>query len=466
MSAQELTRKIADFAVRLDYESLPREVIQKARACLLDYFGYALYGSRARPIEILFQTLADGGDCTIIGRAQTTGGLSAAFINGAMGHVAELDDTHRQSMAHIGDSIIPAALAAAELTDRDGRALLAAMVVGYDLAARAGESVMPSHYYRGWHPSATVNTLGAAAAAGNILGLTTVQMQHAVGIAGTQMCGNFAHIPERGMAKDLNPGRAAFSGLLAAFLAKAGFTASTDYLENRHGLAMYGDAVQPASFLEGLGEHFKILEVSHKVYTACRHIHSAIDAGLEIASRLRPSPENVESIEIESWSHIKFCDDPTPWKDTWYGPRFSAQFNLAVALLYGEGGVDALFEPQTSLRMLEDSQVKGLVEKTKIVVDHAMDRDFPALWPARVSVLLKDGRRMSVRKDVARGEPEVPVSYDYIVQKFRRLSGLVGVPGEVQGALLEATGKMQHLKVREIGNLLRWQPEVVVQSHG
>jgi len=460
---EKITRRVADFVVGLTFDDLPQQVVEKARACLLDYFGYAVYGSTARPIDILFRVLAEPGDCTVIGRARTTSGLSAAFINGAMGHVAELDDTHRQSMAHIGDSIIPAALAAGEIADTDGKSLLVAMVAGYDVAARAGESVMPSHYYRGWHPSATVNTLGAAAAAGSVLGLSGLQMQHAIGIAGTQMCGNFAHVPERGMAKDLNPGRAAFSGLLAALLAKAGFTASTDFLENRHGLAMYGDGVRLECFLEGLGEDFKILEVSHKVYTACRHIHSAIDAALEI-SRYGLSVPEIDAVEIESWSHIAFCDDPNPWRDEWYGPRFSAQFNVAVALVHGEAGVDALFEPEGCSRMLRDPDVRRLVERTEVVVNPDMDRDFPGIWPAKVSVLLRDGRTVSVRKDLARGEPEVPVSYGYIVQKFRRLSGLVGMPTDVQDATVEALDKVHELRVREVTQTLRWEPQVVVHS--
>lgn len=462
MSARDLTKRVSEFVVNLSSDTLPERIVHKSRACLLDYFGYAWYGSVARPIRILFQTLADSGDCTIVGRDRTTSPLIAAFINGAMGHVAELDDTHRGSMAHIGDSVIPAALAVAEAVGGDGMTLLRAVVAGYDVAARAGESLMPSHYYRGWHPSATVNTLGAAAAAGVALGLSAQQMQHALGIAGTQICGNFAHIPERGMVKDFNPGRAAFSGLLAALLAKSGFTGATDFLENRHGLAMYGEIVRPEAFLDGLGERFKIEEVSHKMYTACRHIHSAIDAAIEIEATLKPRPENIDMVEIESWSHITFCDDPTPWRDAWYGPRFSAQFNVAVALLHGKAGIDALFEPHASLRLLEDADVQSLIQKTRVVVDPAMDESFPVLWPARVKVRLKDGRSAIVRKDVALGEPEVPVTYGDIVGKFRRLCALIGVPEQTQAQVLEAMARWPDIRVRELCGLLRRAPSQIL----
>ncbi|MBI4278409.1 MAG: MmgE/PrpD family protein [Armatimonadetes bacterium] len=468
MPTHGVTRKVAEFTAGLRYEDLPAPVIEKARVCLLDYFGYAMYGCRATPINILFQTLADGGPCTVVGRTQTVSPLAAAFVNGAMGHVAEMDDTHRLSMAHLGDSVIPVVLAVAEATGADARRLIQAMVAGYDVAARAGEAVMPSHYYRGWHPSGSVNTLGTAAAAGNLLGLSVEQMQHALGVAGTQITGNFAHMPERGMVKDFNPGRAAFSGLLAARLAQNGFTGATDFMENPMGLALFGERVHEAAFLDRLGSHFKILEVSHKVYAACRHIHSAIDAALEINARQRPAADAVETVEVASWSHLaKLCDDPEPWRDAWYGPRFSTQFNVAVALVHGEPAVQAMFDQNQILRMLDDARVREIVPKIRVTVDRSMDDQFPTLWPARVTLVLKDGQRVSVRKDLARGEPEVPVGYDDIVRKFRQLGDLEGMPGEIQTGLIEAARRLPDVPVKEVTRLLRWNPpEREEAAHG
>src|SRR6185295_16403667 len=154
------------------------------------------------------------------GRASAAG---AALANGVASHILELDDVHKGSTLHAAAPIIPAALAVAEREHASGRAFLLAVALGYEAALRVGEAVNPSHY-RFWHPTGTAATFGAAVAAGSLLGLPSAKMLDALGSAGTQAAGLWEFNADGAMSKHLHPGKAAFNGVLAADLARLGFS--------------------------------------------------------------------------------------------------------------------------------------------------------------------------------------------------------------------------------------------------
>ena len=216
---------------------------------------------------------------------------AAAFANGVASHILELDDIHKGSTVHAAAPIIPAALAVAEREHADGRAFLAAVTIGYEAAFRIGEAVNPSHYYF-FHPTGTVATFGAAAAAGSLLKLTAEQMLNALGSAGTQAAGLWEFNADGAMSKHLHPGKAAMNGVLAADLARVGFTGATRILEGDAWL-LPGDERGPVShqtaphydasrITDGLGVRWKIGENGYKLYSCCGHTHTAVDCALEI----------------------------------------------------------------------------------------------------------------------------------------------------------------------------------------
>ncbi len=423
-----LTAQLSSYLAGLDYNGLPSEAVVKAKHCLLDYVGYTSYGCQELPARILGATLREMGgeeEATVIGQPWRLATVNAAFLNGATGHIAELDDTHRGTQSHPGDSVLAAALAAAQRQRSTGRELIAAIVAGYEAAIRVGESVMPSHYTRGWHPSGTINTFGAAVAAGALLKLDESALVQAMAVAAGQAAGNFSHLQDRGMMKDFNPGRAAANGVFAALMAEKGFTGATDVLENPRGFgALYSDTFDPDKLTRGLGGPPKILEVAHKPYPGCRHLHSSRDALLGILSEAgkdRPlGPEEVRKVTARVFSTgAAYVDDPAPWapgKGS-YGPNYSVQFHLALVLQEGEGGLRQLFEPDYSLEKMKDPQLRRLMEKVEVVHDEELNREWPHAWASEV--ILKTTRdTYCQRVDLPKGEPENPMSYQELKDKF------------------------------------------------
>jgi 2-methylcitrate dehydratase PrpD len=455
------TRELVTALHGLTFEALPGPVVAKAKELFLDYLGYASTAAKEEPAAILWDTVIELGgrpECTVIGHAPRTSCLNAALVNGAMGHMAELDDTHRHTQSHVGDSVIPAALAIAERRQLGGKPLLGALVAGYEAAIRIGESVMPTHYVKGWHPSGTVNTFGAAVAAGKLLGLDPDRLLHAVGLAGAQAAGNFAHIQARGMAKDFNPGRAAANGVLAALLAQRGFSASTDVIENERGFwRLYADNVVPACLTEGLGTRFEILEVAHKPAPGCRCLHSSRDATLDLCERHGIAAPDIERITLRIYTQgAKWVDDPEPWSPGkgMYGPRFSAQFNAALAALEGRPGIRRLFEQDYMAQKLDDPAVRELMGKVTVVHDDVLMREFPHKWASVVEITTRDGRTVSQRVDYPKGEPENPMSHAELVDKYRILAGKVFSEERVEGILEAAEGLESLLDCNALTRLL------------
>jgi 2-methylcitrate dehydratase PrpD len=428
------TSVLAEYLSKLSFDTLPEKVIKKAKYLLLDYIGYTISSYKEDAAEIIVSVISKIGgkpESTVLGYGVKTSCLLAAFANGAMAHMTELDDTHTPTMSHPGDTVISAALALGEREGISGKELLTAIVAGYEAALRIGEAVMPTHYWRGFHPSGTINTFGAAAAAGRVLNLTPSQMASALGLAGLQASGYFYFVDEGiRMPKDFNVGRAALSGVLAALLAREGFQGGTTVLESEHGFCrLFADpfSINIGRITENLGKQFKILEVSHKPYSACRHMHAAIDALLHIIKEHKISPGEVEEVVASIFSTgARFVDDPEPWRPERgpYGPRFSTQFNLAIALVEREEGIRRLFDREYAKAKLNDPYVRELMKKIKVVPDPELDKEFPRMWSTIVEVKTKRGV-YSHRVDYPKGEPRNPMNYEELLTKFRILTSKI-----------------------------------------
>ncbi|MEM3849036.1 MAG: MmgE/PrpD family protein [Zestosphaera sp.] len=233
-----LVDQLAKFIYEVRYEDLPSEVVEKAKTCFLDYVGVALAGSRTEfgeTITKFVKQLGGVGESTVIGDGSAVPSVNAAYVNGALVHIHELDDGHRVAMGHPGASVISAALAVGEKVNASGKELIEAIVVGYDIFIRMGVAVNPSHFRRGFHTTSTCGVLSAAAAAGKLLGLNTDGLGNALGIAATQASGLMEVTRGESVIKPLQPARAAQSGVLSALLAQSGLTAPKTMLDGESG---------------------------------------------------------------------------------------------------------------------------------------------------------------------------------------------------------------------------------------
>jgi 2-methylcitrate dehydratase PrpD len=383
---------------------------RRAALHVLDWLGCAIAGSAAEPGRVL-ATWARGdpeGPCHVIGAGRRTL-WTATLVNGAVGNVLEMDDVHRTAILHPGPVVIPAALAAAERQAASSAAFLDAVVRGYEAVIRVGTAVGPAHY-KYWHNTATCGPFGAAAAACSLFGLEARGWIDAFGNAGTQAAGLWQVRHEPIMSKQLHNGRAAHAGLLAADLARIGFTGPTAILEGPQGFfAAMCPGADPHDIVRDPLTRWKIYETSFKPWPACRHAHPAIDAALDLRSEIDAAA--VKRIEVRTYRDaLAFCDRAEP--HTPIDAKFSLQHSVAVALLDGPPPLEA-FEPAALVR----TDVAALRAKVSVAAAEPYASAYPARYGAEVEVELADGTRRVARMPDALGDPENPLPVEGVRAK-------------------------------------------------
>ncbi len=426
---REYTRELVGFLHPLGARDLPAEVLDRARYFLLDYLAVTIRGSReesARAVQRMVQRIGANGCSTIIGTpARTIPGL-AALANGAAAHGIEMDDTHSGGSIHLGATMYSAALALAEtMPDTPMDALLAAVVAGFEAAARIAMAVQPKeHYALGFHPTQTCGVFGAAITSAKLLGLNADQTLSAVGIAGSMAAGSMEFLAEGAWTKRIHPGLAAQNGIHAALLAAEGFTGPLHILEGRDGfLHGYSRNAVPDRLTADLGKSFEILHTAVKPHACCRYMQGPIDAILGLTREHSLEARQIRRIEVAileaGWNIVA---DPREKK---YNPesivdaQFSMPFGAAVAVMDGAAGLD-----QFTTDKIRSPRVRELMTKVALVKDVRLEEAFPKEWPARVTIETENGGRFEKFVRYPKGDPENPLSWDEMAAKFRALAGV------------------------------------------
>ncbi|MGY8815456.1 MAG: MmgE/PrpD family protein [Gammaproteobacteria bacterium] len=348
-----------------------------------------------------------------------------AFLGGALIHTLEMDDLHKQSVTHPGCVVVPAAIAVAAREGLSGKQLLVAILHGYEAMCRVGNTVGRSHY-KIWHSTATCGPFGSAMAAGNLLGLTHEQQVWALGNAGTQSSGLWEFMNSGGMSKHLHAGKAAEAGILAADLAKSGFTGPTKILEGEQGIfqASCADA-NPAELVILPHEAWQLTQTSIKPWPCCRHTHPAIDAALEISSKIK---SQVQKVIIRTYqAAIDVCDRPNP--DNEYEAKFSLQHCVAIALNTNKVGFDSF----TNTVRDDTTRIRNLIQ---IEFSPKIDIAYPANWGCELEVVTKDGQLFYATRMHCKGDPELPLDSSKMIEKARTLLNYAGIEQEKQEHLI------------------------------
>ena len=419
------TQALASFLVGVRYEDLPNEVVEHTKEFFLDWMASALAGRGARPVCALedFAEImgpADGPSEILVSRCRTSP-LFAALVNGASSHVVEQDDVHNESVFHPATVVFPAVLAAAQEAGASGRDFLVASVVGYEAGIRIGSFLGRSHY-KVFHTTGTAGTLAAAAAVAHLQGADEVVMLHALGSAGTQAAGLWEFLRDAADSKQLHTAKAAADGLLAAYLARAGFTGARHILEGDRGMAagMSSDA-DPAKLVDGLGERWAVLETSFKFHASCRHTHPAADALLKAMQEHDLAPGDVERVRARV--HASAIDVLGPVTDprTIHQSKFSMGFVLALAALHGRAGINDFTE-----EALEDEELRAFHDRVEMVLDPEVDAAYPKRWIGVVDVETTQGERFTSRVEVPKGDPGNTLRPEEIEKKARDLAAYRG----------------------------------------
>ena len=427
------TRRLATFASCLRFHAIPREVVEHAKLCLLDTLGCGLFGSTlpwSRILADCVRELEPSGSSTLWGLSAKVSPAAAALVNGTMVHGFEVDDLHTHSIVHPGSVVTTAALAVAEyLGGCSGERFLTAVVSGYEVVARVGMALGTAHLLAGWHPTGTHGTLGAAAASGSLLGLAPDQMQHALGIAGTQASGLMAS-QFASMVKRFHAGRAAQSGVYGGLLARRGFTGIVPLFESEYG--GYCSTFSPRSDREkltaGLGEAWETSVVGFKPYSTNGSCHTSIDALTDMKRQHGFGAEDVEAVRVFTSSATK---EHVGWP---YLPDSvtTAQMNLpyiaAVTITDGEAFVDQFTEER-----IRNEKVVALAGRVEVTVDPDIDAKGDAFRHAvRIEVMLKDGRVLKDARHSAKGSSARPMSREEVELKYRRLATKALPEGQVR----------------------------------
>ena len=415
-----LTEQLSDFLYEVRYESLPSKAVDNAKLYLEDLLGVAAAGS-VQPQGGIWRSYFAAGDGQQEATAWNSGleRLScehAAALNAACAHVMDMDDVHNASITHLGAVTIPAALAVGQKLHRSGREVLAAIAAGYEIGARVGEAINPGSYHY-WHTTGVVGALCSAVAAGKLMGLDRKKLLHAIGSAGTQAAGLWQFLEDGAMSKTLHTANATLCGIRSAELAALGFTAARDILGGERGFlgAMTADH-HPEALTRGLGSQpYQIQTNSFKPYACCRHTHSADYCVELLKKKYALDPARIVRITDYTYQVAKDnVDAPAP--ATPYGFKFSVQYCIAAAFLYG-----SLTDEVFSADKTNAPAARALMDKVTVVVDPALEGLYQAdhnQWPHRLEVELDDGTRLIQQMEYPFGDFNNPFTWDDAHTKF------------------------------------------------
>lgn len=420
----DATHALAAFAANLRFDAIPEPVIRRAEDLLVDWFGSAVAGHGAPPVMGIAAFAramgpAHGPSETVADRGSNSPWL-AALVNAAASHVAEQDDVHNGAVFHPATVVFPPALAVAQANGASGQDFLAACVAGYEVGIRVGEFLGRSHY-KVFHTTGTAGTLAAAAAVGNLLHLDADRMQHAFGSAGTQSAGLWEFLRSGADSKQLHTAHAAAAGLLAAWLARDGFTGARDIFTGAQGMAAGMSSDADASRLaDRLGARWSTEETSFKWHASCRHTHPAADALLAVMRQHGLAPEDIAQVTARVHQGALDVLGPVRRPSTVHQGKFSMGTVLALVARHGHAGVEE-FE-----RDFLSPAAQAFRDRVSMVLDPEVDAAYPARWIGKVSVRTTDGRVLDGRVDQPKGDPGNTLSRQEISDKALKLARFSG----------------------------------------
>jgi len=418
--AESLVLAMSRFTSRLTPAALDAREIATLRFAIIDYLACAMAGAR-EPVALLALDLAvsqcgSTGSAAVLGHSVRTSATAAALVNGTMAHACDFDDLSELMCGHPTAPVLPAILALTDLKRRSGIDVLVALAAANEIMTKLGRIAGYQMFRSGWHPTATLGVLGAAAGAARILDLALDKTATAIAIAASRSAGLRANIGS--MVKPLHCGFAARDGVEAALLAQSGASANLNALDGAKGLlaAFVPDHDSVAEIARSLGAPFDLVEpgIVFKKYPSCWDTHSAVEATLVLRETHRLTADDVRSIRCAlapgMGGDLIYHDPRTPLEG-----KFSIEFCVAVALAVGR-----LTLAEFDQHSLADPSVRRLIEGTELVFDPSLSDGTPKSFcaAARVDLVLHSERRLSKTVHFMRGHPKNPMTPAEFEDKF------------------------------------------------
>ncbi len=425
------TQQLAEFASRQFRSELDPEVSAATRRSIIDTLGVSIAAVNEPAVGVVTSTVVGRGgvpEASVPGLSQRFPAASAALVNGTMAHALDFDDTHLPSVLHPSASVVPAALAVAEVKASPGADLETAIALGIEVTCRLGMAAYDPElrnsifFERGLHATSICGTIGAAVAAALLHGADTTMVSHAMGIAASMGSGLIEANRTGGTVKRMHCGWAAHSGITAAELATAGMTGPPTILEGRFGFfeAFTGGFYDSASLVGGLGEKWELLRLFTKPYPTNHFTHAGIDAAIHLRQQ-GVHPDSITAIRLGVPAPVlRTIAEPLDAKarpESGYSARFSGPFTVATALSGGGGlGVSSSDFSDDHVRDPDRLALSALVH---CYADEQSTQDFPNQFPGVLRVETDNGAQFEHRVTHTRGGPENPLSKDELEIKFR-----------------------------------------------
>jgi 2-methylcitrate dehydratase PrpD len=428
--SQSISEQLADAAAIAN----PAPMQGVAEKLLIDVAGLCVAARNTDYVHAALAGWEASGGCTALGHARTLDAAGAAFVNGTAAHGEDFDDTFEGGPVHAGAVIVPAVLALAERERMRGEDALRAIAVGVELMCRASLVAPKLIHKAGFHPTAVLGAMGAAAAAATALNLKKQDFVNALGIAGSMAAGIIEYLAEGAWTKRLHPGWAAQSGIRAADLARQGFVGPRTVFEGTHGLyhafarSSQGDW---ARLVEGFGQRWISQSLAFKVYACGTMTHPYIDCARRLSEKFHLE-EVVEIVCEVAEGTVHRLWEPLAAKQrppNAYAAKFSQPYCIAAGLVLGHAGLEAFTEER-----VRDPRLLALAAKVGYEIDP--DNPYPDEFTGHVRVVLRNGASVEERQAHFRGGAHEPLSRADLEDKFRLNCAHGGWPKERGEAFL------------------------------
>lgn len=424
MQQENLTDRFLDRICSVKYDDIPDSALAMLRTCLADTLGVTFAGAadlKEKEVRLL-NILDDGSEVVVpIGFNRKTSIPNAILLNGLSSHFLELDDGVRYGVIHPSAPLFSALIPIAIVKSVSWQQFVLGAICGYETSIRIASAMQPSHYSKGYHPTATCCTLGVAVGIGVMLNYSRQELKDCFGTASISAYGTLKVLEDVSELKPYNCAKAALMGYYAAMMGKAGFASPEDPLAGDPGfLKMMCDSYDEDRLI-GKWDTLAIEKVYLKPYASCRHTHPEIEAAFSIRNLKGFDAEKISSIKVTTYEGVIGKHD----FNTVYGEssaRMSIPYSLAVALVTGRAGIEEFTE-----KYIQDPFVQKFTKMAVIEGDEELSKLVPDQRVAIVYVEQTDGKSFTKRVDYPKGEPENPLSNDELFAKFSSMTKHAGL---------------------------------------
>ena len=444
-----INERLSKFSSELSFEDIPPEVLDHLKRVMLDCYGCGLFGSTTPWMRIyrdVLESLTDRNEATIWGTDRKTSVIEAMMLNGSAINSFELDDTHTDGIIHVSTGVLGCITAFAEkMGILSGKDFLTAAVLAYEISCRVAAPVGMEIAHQGWNNTGTCCPFGSTAGVGKMLGLSSEQMGHAMGIAGN-WSGGLQAVQFASMAKRIVPSKSSEGAIIGALLAQKGFTGIEDVFENKFGgfYNCFTDDVYDVERTSGdLGSRWELMGIGLKFYSTCRSKHTTIGALRKFRDEHPEiTPDDIVKVVAHTTSIThKYSVDADAITSV-VAAQLSHPYVCSVTLLEGNAFIDQFTEEK-----IKDPKILEFSKKVEVVSDEEIEKLPRHLrYTVKVDVHLKDGRVFNLQESFPKGHPKNPFTHEELLWKFKALAGKAFPDEKKTEKIIDAVLHMEDLK--------------------